>query len=164
LYTETVEQGGARQAEGILREVVKGAVNLQILAEGDTPVLHLVFENRSVPAALAGDGVQMLLRLILELAARREGVVLLEEPEVHQHPGAIRQGAAAILAAVRRGIQVILTTHSLELIDSLLSGGEEDLDGTAVFRLNLEEGILKSTRLSGREALVARSQIEDDLR
>ena len=45
----------------------------------------------------------------------------MEEPEVHMHPGAIRQCARAILAAVRRGIQIVLSTHSLELIDALLS-------------------------------------------
>ena len=46
---------------------------------------------------------------------------MLEEPEVHEHPAAMRQSARAILAAIRRDIQIILSTHSVELIDALLA-------------------------------------------
>src|SRR5208282_3857926 len=119
----------------------------------------------SVPATLVGDGIQSLLRLSLELAASGGGGALLEEPEVHQHPGAIRQSARAILAAVRRQIQVILTTHSLELIDAILAeSSDEDLAQLSLFRLQLENGTLKSSRLSGSDIAFSRAQIEDDLR
>ena len=109
--------------------------------------------------------MRLLLQQCLELAAPEGGVVLLEEPEVHMHPGAIRQIARAVLAAVERKVQVVLTTHSLELIDSLLSETKtEDLDKLSFYRLQLREGTLKSSRLSGGEASVARDQIQDDLR
>jgi AAA15 family ATPase/GTPase len=70
-----------------------------------------------------------------------------------------------MLAAVARGIQVFVTTHSLELIDSLLSEAKaEDLDKISIYRLQLQDGILKSYRHGGTEASRARTQIEDDLR
>ena len=120
LYTKAVQQGRRKEAIGIISEVFPGVSNVEILTEQGEPILHFVFADYSVPATLAGDGIQSLLRLSLELAASGGGVALLEEPEVHQHPDAIRQSAKAILAALRRKIQVILTTHSLELIDALL--------------------------------------------
>jgi AAA15 family ATPase/GTPase len=84
---------------------------------------------------------------------------------VHQHPGAIRQSARAILAAVRRQIQVILTTHSLELIDALLAeSSDEDLAKLSLYRLQLQGGALKSSRLPGPDIAFARTTIEDDLR
>ena len=43
------------------------------------------------------------VRFSLELAASGDGVALLEEPEVHQHPAAMQQTARVIMAAVRRG-------------------------------------------------------------
>ena len=151
--------------KAIVADAVRGIRDIEILTEEDTPVIHLVFEDHSVPAGLAGDGVRMVLRLALELAAVGGGLVLLEEPEVHQHPGAIRQSARAILAATRRGVQVVLTTHSLELIDALLGeASDEDLERAAVYRVQLESGVLKSHRLSGPDAALARTQIEDDLR
>lgn len=141
------------------------ASGIEILTEKSQPILHVVFGEYSVPLSLVGDGIQRVLRLSVELASRRTGTVLLEEPEVFQHPGAMRLTAKAILASVRRGIQVILSTHSLELIDALISAGaDDDLAQIAFYRLQLQEGTLKSHRLSGPEAAFARSQIEDDLR
>jgi predicted ATPase len=168
LFTRVVEQGRREQAREVIGELLPGFVSLEILTEGDAPILHLVYEDRSVPVVLAGDGVQSLVRLSLELAARPQGVVLVEEPELYQHPGAIRQSARAILAAVRRDIQVILTTHSLDLIDSLLSEstikGPADLDKLSLYRTALKDGRLLATRYSGTEVASARGAIQDDLR
>ncbi len=165
LYARTVEQGRKRQAEAILTDLLPGFKNVEILVEGDTPIIHLVYEDYSVPAALGGDGIHTLLRLVLELASLPRGLVLLEEPEVHQHPASIRQSVRAILSAVRREIQVVFTTHSLELIDVLLAeANDEDLQRLSVYRLNLERGKLLSHRLPGPDVAVARQQIEDDLR
>lgn len=165
LYTKVVQHGRRKEAIGIVSDVFPGVSNVEILTEHGEPILHFVFADHSVPATLAGDGIQSLLRLSLELAASGGGVALLEEPEVHQHPGAIRQGARAILAAVRRQIQVILTTHSLELIDALLAeSSDQDLSRLSLYRLQLQEGALGYSRLSGPDIAVARSEIEDDLR
>jgi predicted ATPase len=90
---------------------------------------------------------------------------LLEEPEVHQHPGAIRQTARAILAAVRRGIQVILTTHSLELIDALQGEClDADLARLSLYRLQLKDGILTHSRVAGPDIAFQRTTVEVDLR
>jgi predicted ATPase len=165
LLTEVHERGRHKEAEGIVAEVVPGFPQIRILTEGDSPIVHLGFESHSVPAALAGDGIHALVRLSLELASRERGTVLLEEPEVHQHPAALRQTARAIIAAVRRDIQVILTTHSLELIDALLSESlDADLDRLALYSLALEQGTLKSARIPGREVSLVRTTIEEDLR
>jgi predicted ATPase len=165
LYTKAVQRGRRKEAIGIIAEVFPGVSNIEILTEHGEPILHFVFADHSVPATLAGDGIQSLLRLSLEFAASGGGVALLEEPEVHQHPGAIRQSARAILAAVRRQIQVILTTHSLELIDALLAASsDQDLAQLSLYRLQLPQGSLKYSRLPGPDIAFARSKIEDDLR
>jgi predicted ATPase len=81
-----------------------------------------------------------------------EGLILLEEPEVYQHPKALWQTALAILANVRRGVQVVVTTHSLELIDAILAeASEDDLEGMAVFNLLLEDGKLVKGHQAGEE-------------
>lgn len=69
------------------------------------------------------------------------------------------------MSAMREGIQVILTTHSLELIDGLLHEATgEDLKKLSLFRTLLKEGQLLTSRLDGEEVAFARSQIQDDLR
>jgi predicted ATPase len=166
LYTKTVEQGRREQVRSIVSEVIPGVNDLQILTEGDTPIVYLVYDDYGLPAALSGDGLQSLLRLSLELASRPAGLVLLEEPEVHQHPKSIQLTARAIYAAIRRSIQVILTTHSLELIDALVNEAksDEELENLSVYRFKLNDGILQTSRIAGTDVAFARNQIEDDLR
>jgi len=165
LIMKTTELGVIDQVASIFKEVVSGVRDIRILTEANEPLVHIVYGDHSVPAALAGDGIYSLLRLSLELASRPNGTVLLEEPEVHQHPGAIRQTIRAILAAVRRNIQVVLTTHSLELIDCLLAeSSDEDIERLSLYRLNLEEGRLISRRMAGSEVAFSRCEIEKDLR
>src|SRR5205823_7279170 len=137
-----------RQAKAIVTDLVPELEDIEILTQDNQPVVYLVYQDGARPAALAGDGIKLLLRQSLELAAPAGGVVLLEEPEVHMHPGAIRQSAKAILAAIRRGIQVILTTHSLDLIDAVLeNANEKDLEQIAIYRVQLDHGSLVSVRI-----------------
>lgn len=97
---------------------------------------------------------------------RPGGVVLLEEPEVHQRPRAIHQSAKAILAAVRREVQVVLSTHRLDLIDALLSEmqSDDELKKLSVYSLRLKDGCLKRFRVAGSDVAFQRVQIGDDLR
>jgi hypothetical protein len=164
LYSEAVVAGRRQEALELVRTVIPGIANLEILTH-PKPALHMVFPDGSVPVALAGDGVRALMRLSLEMVTRNKGLVLVEEPEVHQHPGALRQSAKAILGSVRRGTQVILSTHSLELIDALLAEATpEDLKLFSTYRLRLQQGKLEASRLTGEEMAFSRGQIEDDLR
>jgi AAA15 family ATPase/GTPase len=145
--------------------LIPGLEDIQILSPEGQPVVYLAFGDSAHPAALAGDRIVHLLRLAFELASRKGGVVLVEEPETHMHPGAIRQAAKAIVGAVRRQVQVILTTHSLEFIDALIGeAGEKNLSLLSLYRLQLLDGTLKSSRLTGSEIAFARNQIQDDLR
>ncbi|MFL5344332.1 MAG: AAA family ATPase [Hyalangium sp.] len=166
LYTESVTQGRREDVLELLKVIVPGLRNLEILVSHRLqPVLHLVFSDKSVPVALAGDGIRSMLRLSLELASRGRGVVLVEEPEVHQHPKALQQSAKILLASVRRGLQVVLATHSMELIDALLlEATQDDLQNLSTYRLKLEDGVLASSRLDGDRMAFARGQIEEDLR
>jgi len=166
LFTDARRRKGAIDAaRKLLAEVDPSIRGLEILTEGDTPVLHIAYEDRVVPAVLAGDGMESLVRLALELSQRAEGTFLIEEPEAHQHSAAILRSARVIVAAARLGSQVVMSTHSLELLDDVLSALRDDeLDLLAVYRLRLVQGELKVQRLAGNEVNAARTQIEDDLR
>lgn len=151
--------------------VVPGLEDIEILTENSVPRLFLTFRAEvgpPVPVSLAGDGIHALLRMTFELASPAGGTVLLEEPELHMHPRALSSCAKAIVAAVRRDVQVILTTHSLELIDRLLSEltNEEvvDPDMMTLQQLQLRDGALVVMPIPASEAERARSSLEEDLR
>ena len=165
LYTRVAEQGRRREAKALIIELIPNLEDIEILTQNGEATVYLVFSDGAHPAALAGDGVHLLLKLGLELSSRTGGTVLLEEPDTHMHPGAIRQVAKAIWAAVRRGIQVILTTHSLDLIDAIVAEATtDDLTDLALYQIRTADSHLKSSRLDGSDVAFSRAEIQDDLR
>ena len=160
-YSDAARVGRVAFANEVLRTLIPRFERLEILTEGANPVLYMHLGDAPIPVALAGEGVLALVRTVLELAACAEGgLALLEEPEVHQHPKSLRLMAQGICAAVKRGVRVVLTTHSLELVESLLHFASEAalLDQTSVQLVRLRDGELTSTCVEGE---VARFQIQD---
>lgn len=165
-YSAAVEAGRKDMAVGALKSVLgPDFTDLTLLTDHRVPVVHLVFKDGSVPVTVAGEGIASLVRIALELAGRRGGTALLEEPETHQHLRMLLQTAQVIWATILHDVQVVLTTHSLELIDALIATAPTShLDKLTVFRLKVEEGKLLSTRISGTDAAAMRADFEDDLR
>jgi hypothetical protein len=89
LYSRTVQRGRRAEAKNLLAALVPEIEAVDILTDEGEPVVYVVFKDHAVPAALLGDGIQSLSRQSCELATKPGGVVLLEEPEVHQHPTAV---------------------------------------------------------------------------
>ena len=166
MYTQAVEKGRRKEVNETIKNLVPGLQHLEILTENSTPILHFVFDDYSIPATLSGFGVYSVLKMCIEFALSENGIILIEEPEVHLHTRAITQLAKAIYRTTNRGIQIILTTHSLELIDALLDAATEpdDLDKLSVFMMKLDNGKLCSARIPGKNVEIERHQIGADLR
>jgi len=166
LYTLAAESGLSDQVNGILTDLLPDVKRVELLAPQGKPVVYLSMKSgAALPVGIAGDGVRLLLRLSMELAVRKGGIALLEEPETHLHPGAIRQAARAIQAAAGRDIQIAMSTHSLELIDALLTEFPEHRERITVFRTAIDEnGVLLTHRAEGNDAYDARTKIAEDLR
>jgi predicted ATPase len=164
-YTDAVEDGRLPEVEQIVAEVVPGLTHIHNLTnEAGVGIVHLAFSDHSVPVAVAGDGIQTLVQVCFALAQLPGTTVLLEEPEATQHPRSIYQSGRAIAAAVKRGVQVILSTHSLDLIDALRAELGDDLPKLTVHHLACPDGALSVVRYSGSEVAIARDTIGEDLR
>jgi predicted ATPase len=118
----------------------------------------------SVPVRLAGDGVRMAIDLALRTLGGPPGVIAMEEPENFMHPGARRICAEILWAAVARGEQIIVSTHSLEFLDDLLHCEATKLDQIALFKMSLKNGALTAALVPGAEAEEAREILGQDLR
>ena len=70
-----------------------------------------------VSVADVGFGVSQVLPVIVALlVATRKQMVYIEQPEIHLHPRAQSQLALILAAAVKRGVNVIVETHSKLLL------------------------------------------------
>lgn len=65
-----------------------------------------------------GAGVREALRLVLDLELKKPDLALIEEPEVHLHPG-LSQVVAGYLRQKSRTVQMFAATQSTEFVDTL---------------------------------------------
>jgi putative ATP-dependent endonuclease of OLD family len=67
-----------------------------------------------------GAGIREALRIVLDIELKAPELVLIEEPEVHLHPGLERALESYLRAkSLDAGIQFFLTTHSTNFIDAM---------------------------------------------
>ena len=167
LFTSVIERGARAALYETLPRLLDGAKELQILVDnGNQPALHLVFDGArgSIPLDLVSDGTASLLRMAMTLQTAADGLLLIEEPEIHLHPRTVRNVASMLARAAKAGPQIVLTTHSLELIDALTDACSDDLSLLTVVQTRLEEGKLRTASIPGESVASLRSQIDEDLR
>lgn len=133
--------------EGMLDRLTNGDLtSVRIATEEEVAVVRVRQGGRSIPAAVAGDGVVSLIRVACELAAPRGTVVLLEEPEVNMHGNALWELSQAITQTVGAGVQVILTTHSETLLDFLYRHEQIRTSFTMFCMSRLADGTLNAVK------------------
>ena len=102
-----------------------------------------------VSLAEVGTGVSQVLPVLVALLVAEPGqIVYVEQPEVHLHPGAESKLAKPLTEAARRGVRVIVETHSdllLRGIQTLVTQGEIPTESVALywFFRNLKDGATK---------------------
>jgi putative ATP-dependent endonuclease of the OLD family len=76
------------------------------------------FENVNYDIHNTGLGMQSLILLIANIFVQDTDIVLLDEPEIHMHPSLVKR-FISIIQQISSQKQIILTTHSVPLINSV---------------------------------------------
>ena len=86
----------------------------------------IVFEtsegNKEVSMNMMGDGFRTLVSILSVLKSSPKGsIILLEEPEVHLHPGYVKEFVRYLISLSRStNMQLFISTHSYDLIEYLI--------------------------------------------
>lgn len=134
-------------ALGLTREIsVKGVNNTQIeLQVGRLPEAEPNGADL-VNMADVGFGVSQVLPVLVALLVAESGqLVYIEQPELHLHPRAQYELAKILADAAKRGVRLVVETHSsllLLMIQTLMAKGylESDLVRLHWFSCNPEDG------------------------
>jgi AAA15 family ATPase/GTPase len=117
-YNEEMRQNIALQIEQVIKKdgLVPGLERFNF----DSLVFTGV--DRDVPIDSMGDGFKALVGLLCSFFAESNGgIFLLEEPEVHMHPGYVRELVNYLVKISRTlNTQFFISTHSLDLIEDFL--------------------------------------------
>lgn len=110
--------------------------------------LFVLFHDQGLPLDSQGDGPRAAMRTLITLAVMNDTLLILEEPECHQHPGSLKKFAAAVCRQARKQqVQLVISTHSLECVQAFLGGAQAAESEAALFHLALTNGCLSAKRL-----------------
>jgi len=132
-----------------LRNVYEGVEGIAFPISGGTVQLFLEESGgRRIPATRLSDGtLRYLCLLTILLHPKPPPFIAIEEPELGLHPDLIHVIAKLLRAASKR-MQIVITTHSRQLIDALSEEPE------AVIICEKEDGESRLERLDGERMKV----------
>lgn len=129
----------------LLADLSPGFDDVDIVLEGGALQLYLTEGRRVVPAHRLSDGtLRYLCLLAILLDPQPPPLIVLEEPELGIHPDLLPTLRDLLVSASAR-TQLIVTTHSSQLLDALTDHAnsvlvcEKDQGGTSMVRLRQED-------------------------
>jgi predicted ATPase len=164
-YERSVEEGALGTILAAVREAVDpGIEDLRLVSEGG----RFVVQHRHrgpMDISSYGEGLQRVFEIGLLFAAHRGGLVLIDELETAIHPSAmIRFTKLVHELAVRFDVQVFITTHSKETVDSFLFNDYEVSEVAAYVLKQRPEGGVEVRRFAGPQLRRAVEVGDVDLR
>ncbi|MEH2202441.1 ATP-dependent nuclease [Nostoc sp.] len=115
-----VTRGGTKILQSI-QETVSALLGVRIDAFQTVSSLgNQTFAEMDVDDFLVevnGSGIKEALRLVLDVEFERPNILLVEEPEIHLHPG-LETTIMRYLKRISCNCQVFLTTHSTNFLDT----------------------------------------------
>ncbi len=128
--------------------------------------------DRPLDIELCGYGIKSFITALLAYTVAeklRPSIILIEEPENTLHPGLLRKFCEMTIEFAKKGVQVILSTHSLELIRefiNVLKLKEEGIDNLNLIALkrDLSNGMTSIANYTGEEVELNIEKLGYDLR
>ena len=110
-------------AQSFEKELIKGEIVVRTLDEYLYPEIKYSFQKTEIPLHRASSTVSELAPLFLYLKYIIEPgcILIIEEPEAHLHPENQRILAKFLVKLIRKGVNVVITTHSEYLLEQLSS-------------------------------------------
>ena len=110
-------------AQNFEKELIKGEILVRSLDENLYPEIRYGFQKTEIPLHRSSSTVSELapLFLYLKYSIRSKSTLIIEEPEAHLHPENQRTLAKFLVKLIRKGVNIVITTHSEFLLEQLNS-------------------------------------------
>ena len=111
----------AELSEGLERDILGGSIGLHRLDRHSVPDIVCQSPNETVPLHRASSTVSEMapLSLYLKHLIRKNDLLIIEEPEAHLHASNQMVFAEYVVRMIRRGLNLLITTHSSVLMEAL---------------------------------------------
>ena len=140
--------------------------DIEILAlRGDTPEIYINHQQLGkCPLSIFGEGIKHLLYIAVNLVKAQNGILLIDELEIAIHTGILTKSFSWLVQwCTKLNIQMFVTTHSLETIDSLLDATELNPNLT-LYRLEKKSAQIKVVKLDREILSIIRDELGQEVR
>jgi AAA15 family ATPase/GTPase len=131
--------GHTEKITEVLKIIEPNLKSLTTILQGENALIYgNIGLQRKIPVSHMGEGTAKLLSIILAIATHSDGMVLIDEIENGWHYSLLPNLLKAIHKMAKEyNCQIIATTHSYEINQSLIKGlSPEDLSDVAYIRLD----------------------------
>lgn len=103
------------------KELVEGVISIRKEEKISVPDIKFAYKKEPIPLHRVSSAVSELAPLILYLKylVKPNTFLIIEEPEAHLHPEKQRILAKFIVRLIRKGVNLIITTHSDFLLEQI---------------------------------------------
>jgi AAA15 family ATPase/GTPase len=120
--------------------------------------------EKSIDITNYGEGVRRVFEIALFFAYARNGVLLIDEFETAIHKSLLVNFTRFVQELAERfNVQVFLTSHSKECIDSFIMNNYRTEDITA-YQLKEEKGVISCKYVEGKRLKKLLESIDEDIR
>jgi energy-coupling factor transporter ATP-binding protein EcfA2 len=163
LLESKAANGEMGATQRLLQGLDRRISGIELLTPRGEPEIYLRDDVLGLaPLSAFGDGIRRALLYAVSLAEAAHGVLLVDEIETAIHVSALEKVAGWLFAACREhGVQLFMTTHSLEAVDAILAADTTEQEDIACFRL--ERGPERTTVKRYGEDLLKRLRYERGL-
>ena len=151
----------------ILKEFDPGITSILAVEKMGNTVYYVRTSGHksAIPISVYGDGLKKALMIFAAMASNREGIVLIDEVETSIHTSAMKKVFSMLIKWARKlNIQLFVSTHSKEALDTLLTCSGDYSDGVNVYTLYRNEQKNYVRKLSCEKALDLQNKMGMELR
>ncbi len=145
----------------------KDIVDFKIVRKSNDKSFIYIYHkvHKMMPLFSFGDSIKKIFTLSVAMVSAKGGILLVDEIESAIHKNYINQVFDNIIKMCKDyKIQLICTTHSLEVIDSIILSIGNKTESLSCFRMELYDNKTYYTRISGDKLKDIRNLLGQDVR
>lgn len=121
--------------------------------------------NGEMPLFSFGDSIKKVLTLASAVINAKQGILLVDEIETAIHKNMMIEVFKWFIEFCKEyEVQLVCTTHSLEVIDGIIMSMDEEIDDLSCFRIETYDNNVYSTKFSGNRLKDIRTFLGQDVR
>ncbi len=166
IVKDIIKSGNKHNIIELLQIFDENILGFETIGERGKTIIYLKHKFKGmVPLSIFGDGLKKVLTIASAIIKSKNGILLIDEIETAIHKKALSEIFSWFIRACNEyNVQVFLTTHSIEAVDALLEGVNQNIDDIACYRLEDYQGRIFVNRYSGQKLKKIRNNQGLDVR